>query len=149
MKTRLLISFVLFFVFCLPNANKAEQTQDSLNPCWKMYRHEPKNNYFNPDSVMYDSCLCPGNEDYPPCDYIYAKKWFSITFKNKDPYNFPRGPRDTIYIATWRQLDSSYTELRNIFQALEKNFGKFIFKKEATDYIDSNLPASRLYDIKF
>ena len=149
MKTQLLFLFVLFLLYCLPNATKAEQTQDSLNPCWKMYRHDPKNNYFNPDSVMYDSCLCPGNEDYPPCDYIYAKKWFSITFKNKDPFNFPIGPYDTLYIATWQQLDSTQSELRKIFQNIENIFGTFILKKDFPEVIDSNRPASRIYLIKF
>jgi len=150
MKTQLLFLFVLFTIFCLPSINKAEQTQDSLNPCWKMvHPNEPEKGFFNPDSVMYDSCLCTIKPwEYPPCPYQYAKQWFGAII----PYRallIPQTIRDTLIYKTWRDIDSSFIELRKGIETLENQFGTFVLIKKYPDIVDSTKDGSKYFKIKF
>ena len=120
-----------------------------IDTCWTMYfPNEPANGYFNPDSVLYDSCYCKDRINYG-CDSVYAKQWFEIIFNNKDPFGFPQFPEDTIIETTWQELDSSYVDLRNMFQGLENIYGQFILRKRYPEIIDSNSLGSRGYLIKF
>ena len=112
------------------------------------YPHEPENGYFNPDSVLYDSCFCK-DRLHEGCDSIYAKQWYEIIFNNKDPYGFTQFPEDTIIETTWQNLDSNYVDLRNMFQIAENMFGTFILRKRYPEITDSTSLGSRGYLIKF
>lgn len=146
MKTIFKFLLVIFFLsFFAQNANAEEK----LDTCWTMfYPHKPEWGYFNPDSVLWDTCKCKWYEQFQ-CSYIYARQWFDITFLNKDPFHFPKTHPDSILETTWQNLDSNYTELRNMFQNVEIIFGPFILIKEFPENIDSTSLASRCYKFKF
>ena len=71
MKTIIKLLFVIFLFSLFIQYSRAG---DSLNPCWTMvYPHDPDHGYYNPDSVLYDSCYCK-RPLIDGCDSIYAKK---------------------------------------------------------------------------
>ena len=146
MKT--IFKFLLVTVFLSFFAQNAKAA-DTLNPCWTMYYpHDPEHGYFNPDSVLYDSCFCK-DRLHEGCDSIYAKQWYEITFFNNDPFGYPQCPEDTIIETSWHNLDSSYVELRNMFQNVENKFGSFILRKKFPEVTDSQSLGSRTYLVKF
>ena len=145
MKTIFKILLIICFITISIQIAKTQIT----DTCWTMYfPDEPANGFYNPDSVLYDSCYCKDRIVYG-CDSIYAKQWFEIHFNNKDPYNFPPYPKDTIIETTWQELDSSYVELRNMFQGLENIYGQFILRKKFPEDTNSWSSGSRAYLIKF
>ncbi|TAL69617.1 MAG: hypothetical protein EPN82_06160, partial [Bacteroidetes bacterium] len=136
---------ISFFTVFSQNVKAA----DTLNPCWTMYfPDDPANGYYNPDSVLYDSCYCKDRINYG-CDSIYAKQWYEIIFNNKDPFGFPQFPKDTIIETTWQVLNTNYVELRNMFQGLENIYGSFILRKDHPEDTNSWSLGSRNYLIKF
>ena len=150
MKTQLLFLFVLFLLFCLPNAAKAEQMQDSLNPCWELiYPDEPDKGYHNPDSVMWDTCLC--DKKLRPkslCNYIYAKQWFGLGLPYRALY-IPEAPYDTLIYRTWMDIDTNYKKMKQDFQNMEKLFGFYRFRKVFPEDTDSTSDGSRYFKIIF
>jgi len=97
-----------------------------------LYPHEPTHESYNPDSVMIDTCATtdPGNP------VLYAKKWFHVVlpptalmipWKSNDSSDY-----------NWRDLDSSFTELRDGFQNIENKFSTFTVKKEHPYQIETS-----------
>ncbi|OGU39421.1 MAG: hypothetical protein A2X61_11730 [Ignavibacteria bacterium GWB2_35_12] len=147
MKTIFKILFVTGFLSFFAQNAKAE---DSLNPCWDMVLpHDPDHGFYNPDSVLYDTCLCKVKPWLPPyCEYMYAKQWFGIDLPN-GALNIPQAPRDSIILRNWRDIDSSFTDMRAGFENLENVFGNFVFKKVYPDIIDTEKIASRYFNLRF
>ncbi|TAL66796.1 MAG: T9SS type A sorting domain-containing protein [Bacteroidetes bacterium] len=140
MKTifKILLVISLFTNF-IPNAKAA----DTLNPCWTMYKpHDPDHNSFNPDSVMWDTCVTGDHK------VLYAYKWYYVILP-VGALNVPWAPGDSLIYRDWRDIDSSFTELRNGFQLIENKFGPFIMKKQYPDEIDTSSIGSRSWYIKF
>ena len=121
-----------------------------IDSCWDMVLpHDPAHGYFNPDSVLYDTCLCKTKPWLPPyCKYVYAKQWFGLNLPN-GALNIPQAPRDSIILRNWRDIDSSFTDLRAGFENLENIFGNFSFMKVFPDDIDTNSIGSRYFKIRF
>ncbi|MCZ2132646.1 MAG: S8 family peptidase [Bacteroidetes bacterium] len=116
-------------------------TEASGQPCLKLaLPHDPANGYFNPDSVMVDSCATPLR--------YYAKEWYKITF-TIDPFFIPEAPRGTIIERTWHEIDSNYYTLKIEMSILDSAFGNYKFRKEYPDIVDSSSAASTTYLIRF
>jgi hypothetical protein len=62
-KSKILLTAVLFMLF----VSSPAITQ--LDSCWKLCGpHDPENGFYNPDSIMVDTCVVPNRN--------YAKKWY-------------------------------------------------------------------------
>jgi hypothetical protein len=140
----LLVVAIAVLYWVVPQEAKAG---DTLNPCWKLiWEDKPETGYENPDSVMYDSCKCPTKP--LDCYYVFAKKYFDCYL----PYGallVPQVPRDSVILKTWRDIDTSFTNLRTELEKIEIIFGKFYFQKIFPDIIDSSSSASRYFYIFF
>jgi hypothetical protein len=78
--------------------------------------------FFNPDSVMIDSC------QNPPVKL--ARKWFFIEFEYY-VIDLTEAPEDTLYDVTWESISSSYTILRTEFQNIENLYETFKLRKNS------------------
>jgi hypothetical protein len=142
-----IISLLFFAIFCHYQTKAA----DTLNPCWKLEYPIDEWNFKNPDSVMFDSCLCPPpqyNQYGDHCPFKYAKRYWSFLL----PYRalwMPEYPPDTVILKNWQDIDTSYKELRQDFSKMELLFGKFYIQKVFPDYSDSISLSSRYFYILF
>jgi hypothetical protein len=96
------------------------QTDDS---CLCLYQDYYPGLWYNPDSVMVDSCS-PYIWDIP----LYAKRWYRINL-DSDYFHFPAAPIDTIIQTTWQQLDTIYDTARAEFDSLQRQYGPFVLRK--------------------
>ncbi len=137
---------ILLVIVLLTLSAQYTKAGDTLDTCWTMvFPHDPDHGYYNPDSVLYDTCLCKTKPWLPPyCKYVYAKQWFGLDLP-KGALNIPKAPRDSIILRNWRDIDSSFTELRDGLQNIEDMFSSFIMRKEFPDYGDS----SNIFLLKF
>lgn len=142
MKHTLFLLVIFIFNFAI--------TYGQIDTCWNVVlQHNPENNIFNPDSVMYDTCLCKNKAWLPPyCEYVYAKQWFGLDLPN-GALNIPQAPRDSVILRNWRDIDSSFTDMREGFENLENIFGNFVFMKVYPDIIDTSKIASRYFNLRF
>ena len=131
---------------------KSAAAADTLNPCWKLeWPDDPQHGFTNPDSVMFDSCLCPQpqyDEYGTGCPYKYTKRYFSFFL----PYWalwMPEYPSDTIIYKTWQDIDTNYRELRQDFSNMEYIFGKYYIQKVYPESTDSTSLGSRYFYILF
>ena len=137
-KSLLLLIFLFFFIY--PQFAVSEEKKDT---CLKLYLpNEPDKDMYNPDSVMADTCNQINK------NLLYAKHWFFIILPPK-VLNIPEFNRDTIIERNWRDIDSSFINLRYGFFNVEKIFGNFILRKIAPDIIDTNSYGSRSFEIRF
>jgi hypothetical protein len=112
-----------------------------LDSCWKLCGpHDPENGFYNPDSLMVDTCVVPNRN--------YAKKWYEI-ITNQILMDVPSYPIDTLIEYQWTDIDTSFTDLREDFYDLENIFGAFHIKKEFPHIVDTSKIASRCYLIRF
>jgi hypothetical protein len=134
------ILFAILVVLCYAETGKASpEINDS---CLALLR-DPDGTWHNPDSVKADSCL--GSSTY---GQTYAKQWYHVFF---DYYILPtpEGPADTIIDRTWRDIDPTYTSIRNGFDSLEYKYGNFILRKFQPDVRDSSSGGDKIFLVRF
>ncbi|MFH1050197.1 MAG: T9SS type A sorting domain-containing protein [bacterium] len=156
MKKVIHICQVLFLIgiisFLFSSNAKGQTYQDS---CFRLiWEDNHAIEYYNPDSVMYDSCKCgmdifEFSKEYKrwPKEYFYAKQWFWFNIPNGS-LDMPQAPSDTTIIKNWTDISSSYTNLRNDFESLENTYGNFILRKLYPEDVDT-LTATKVWLIKF
>ena len=148
MKTKMFLviaSALLFAMLCIP---QKEAASDTINPCWRLtHKDDPQHGSYNPDSVMFDSCLCPPNIPIY-CKYIYAKKYFKMFLPYRALF-IPELPWDTLVYRHWQDIDTNFINLRNGLDTLEKIFCSYEIQKEQPDNIDSTSWGSRSFYIIF
>jgi hypothetical protein len=99
--------------------------------CLKYY-FQPDTTFFNPDSVMVDSC-----EGSPTYGEYYGKKFFYMTFNyNIIPRNY-LAPADTIIEYTIDNIESQYTDAINEFTQLQTTYGSLKFREVLPDKLDT------------
>lgn len=65
----------------------------------------------------------------------YSKRGWSFSFQVM-AIDLPWAPHDSIVECSWEDIDSSYTNIRDAFERLEKKYGEFYFiKKDPEDTI--------------
>ncbi|MFH1052461.1 MAG: T9SS type A sorting domain-containing protein [bacterium] len=147
----LILTGIISFLFSL-NAN-GQTYQDS---CFRLiWEHNPDKEYYNPDSVMYDSCVCGdvfeyfyNNDRTLPKQYFYAKKWFIVDL----PFgalDVPQGSPDTIITRLWSDISTTFSNLRSGLEEMENIFGTYILQKRFPDDVDSSIGTSTVFLIKF
>jgi len=104
------------------------------------YPHPDSIGYNNPDSVMVDSC------QNPPA--IFVRKWFGIIFENYI-IDLPAAPEDSLLDVTWESISSSFTLIRNDFEAIENKFGNYTLRKVNPQIIDSTHLGSKYFKVSF
>jgi hypothetical protein len=105
--------------------------------CLKYYYH-PDTTFFNPDSVMVDSC-----EGSPTYGEYYGKKYFTLKFN----YNIiPRtylAPADSIIEYTIDSIGIQYTSAKNEFSQLLTTYGNFSFREKVPNMPDTTIVLGR------
>ena len=116
MKKYCIISIILFHSIIGINFLYAQN-------CFRLtIEHNPELLRFNPDSVMYDTCLSQGQVNY---NFSYAKKYFMLDL----PYQalfVPELPWDTLVYRQWQDIDTSFISLRNKLDTLELFYGNYL-----------------------
>jgi hypothetical protein len=141
MKKILLIVAIVALYWVVLQEAKAQF--DTPQPCWDLvWKHIPSMGYFNPDSVMWDTCQCTNKFD---CGFRYTKKWFLITFPHRPFAN----NYDSLYERNWSEIDSSFLELKSYFKKTDSIFGHFYLTRHDTNYTDSMFAINRRFKIRF
>ncbi|ROL62170.1 T9SS C-terminal target domain-containing protein [Bacteroidetes/Chlorobi group bacterium ChocPot_Mid] len=113
----IILTGIIFFLFSL---NVKSQTyQDScIRIVWE---HDPAKGYWNPDSVMVDTCK----------QSAFYSKWFAKRIYVIEFSTYVWGNHllqfDSIY--TWRDMDTSFTTIVEGFKNIELNFGAYRLQK--------------------
>ena len=123
-----LFVFSIFFVG-LPQGAKAQYYPP--DSCLNLVYPVEDSVHANYDSVKFDTCYL--SETY---NQWYANK-YRIQFK-KNIYMFKQKPISLDSLYTWRDIDSIYIDIQNIFQQLENKYGTFFFKRDSQDDVDSS-----------
>lgn len=135
---------VVVFCFFVTEAESQTYQDSCIRIIWE---HNPEYGYFNPDSVLIDSCMCP-DMIWEFCPYLYANRWYKLYLPN-GAINLPAYPHDTTIYVSWQDIDTNFVELRQKFSEMESIFGNFIFKKVSPEIIDTFALGSRHFVIKF
>jgi hypothetical protein len=97
--------------------------------------------YFNPDSVMIDTCSQSSNYGK-----LFSKKGYEFSMK---VYVFGNDILPSYTPVTWQDISSSFTQIKEGFQNLEQEFGPYTIQR--TDYhpSDSLFLKNPIFEIEF
>lgn len=115
--------------------------------CLRMYYpNEPEYGFFNPDSVMIDTCDKRLVKDF---EKMYAKKYFSIIFETS-PFGIldikPENDTTTYHV---RDMQSQFVDAIAAFTELEKRWGVFSLTRKFPYINDTSLLSGRTFMLRF
>ncbi len=131
---KIIFSFLIFLTLVCPIYSQ------NINDCLKMV-YPNEDIFYNPDSIMVDSCY-----KSPTFGKWYAKKGYAFKM---DIYVFDiEKINSTLY---WQDISSTFTSIKNGFQELEQIFGTYILYRSGTygSLYDSSFLLSPVFELEF
>ncbi len=122
-------------------ASGAMKGQDCCDSCLKLvFEHDLNAGFFNPHNVIADSC----NPLYP----LYADRTFIVSFQ-ENILNLPYKHRDSVIEASWTDIDTNMSIIREKFSELEEEFGLFHFNKMFPEDTTTDSYYNQLFSLYF
>ncbi len=137
MKKINLIIILLAFLAIFTNAYS-----QNINDCLRMV-YPNEDIWYNPDSIMVDSCY-----ESPTFGKWFAKRGYAFKM---DVYVFGNEALSFDTIVSWQDISSTFTSIKNGFQELEQIFGTFIIQRSEAkgSRSDSLFLLSPIFDLEF
>ena len=136
-------TLIVTVVLLLGAASAGAQVSDS---CLDLYQNvfndsSQRLDYWNPDSVMVDTC-----GEYNKYGEMYAKRYFLIQFYNP-LIHLDSVREDSVLTVPWWEIDSSYSDIRTIFQKIALRYGGAWLTKLYPNIGDSNSEGYNLFKL--